>query len=62
MVRRRFLSVERKLQRDDKLRKTYVQFMYEYLAMGHMEKLLETYRLVLSLMALLQRHSWLRNV
>jgi len=41
MARCRFLSVERKLQRDDKLRKAYVQFMVEYLAMGHMEKVCE---------------------
>ncbi|KAF0684220.1 DUF1758 domain-containing protein, partial [Aphis craccivora] len=39
MARCRFLSVERKLQRDDNLREAYVQFMNEYLEMGHMEKI-----------------------
>lgn len=41
MARCRFLSVERKVQRDDKLREAYTQFMDEYLAMGHMEKISE---------------------
>lgn len=39
MARYRFLSVERKLQRDDKLREAYIMFMNEYLEMGHMEKI-----------------------
>lgn len=39
MARCRFLSVERKLQRDEKLREAYVMFMNEYLEMGHMERI-----------------------
>jgi len=41
MARARFLSVERKLQRDEELKLQYVQFMKEYLDMGHMERLRE---------------------
>ncbi|XP_015373225.1 PREDICTED: uncharacterized protein LOC107168354 [Diuraphis noxia] len=42
MARCRFLSVERKLQRGDKLREAYIQFMDEYMEMGHMEKIDES--------------------
>ncbi|XP_060864276.1 uncharacterized protein LOC132940560 [Metopolophium dirhodum] len=41
MARSRFLSVERRLQRDEGLKLQYIQFMDEYLEMGHMEKLHE---------------------
>jgi len=34
----RFLNVERRLQRDDKLRTEYTSFMKEYLEMGHMKE------------------------
>lgn len=33
---RRFKSLERKLDRDDQLRNSYVKFMDEYIALGHM--------------------------
>ncbi|KAL7725853.1 hypothetical protein ACLKA6_014887 [Drosophila palustris] len=33
---RRFKSLERKLDRDDQLRNSYVEFMDEYIALGHM--------------------------
>ncbi|CAI6377504.1 unnamed protein product [Macrosiphum euphorbiae] len=38
MATTRFLSVERRLQRDDKLRTEYTRFMKEYLEMGHMKE------------------------
>jgi len=38
MATNRFLSVERRLQRDDKLRTEYTRFMGEYLEMGHMKE------------------------
>ncbi|XP_008183125.1 uncharacterized protein LOC103309446 [Acyrthosiphon pisum] len=38
MATTRFLSVERRLQRDDKLRTEYTRFMKEYLEMGHMKQ------------------------
>ncbi|XP_015375644.1 PREDICTED: uncharacterized protein LOC107170130 [Diuraphis noxia] len=41
MARTRFLSVERRLQRDEKLKLQYVRFMKEYLDMGHMERFRE---------------------
>lgn len=37
----RFLSVERRLQRDGELRTNYVKFMEEYFQMGHMEEVIE---------------------
>lgn len=40
MATSRFLSMERKLQRDDALRIEYVKFMSEYLMMGHMEEII----------------------
>lgn len=36
MARKRFLSVERRLDRDLSLKNMYVQFMDEYLSLGHM--------------------------
>lgn len=38
MATSRFLSVERRLQQDEDLRSNYVNFMDEYLQMGHMEE------------------------
>lgn len=39
MATSRFLSVERRLQRDDALKTSYINFMDEYLQMGHMEEI-----------------------
>lgn len=36
MAKKRFLSVERRLERDSSLKSLYVQFMDEYLSLGHM--------------------------
>jgi len=41
MATARFLSVERRLQRDPELRRQYIQFMDEYLKMGHMKKVMK---------------------
>lgn len=41
MATSRFLSVERRLQKDAELKIQYVQFMEEYLKMGHMRKMHE---------------------
>ncbi|XP_055590249.1 uncharacterized protein LOC129742374 [Uranotaenia lowii] len=38
---RRFLATERRLSRDENLRKQYEEFMEEYLHMGHMHKVFE---------------------
>jgi len=38
MATARFLRVERKLQRDDKLRTENTSFMKEYLEMSHMKE------------------------
>jgi len=37
----RFLSIERKLMRDEKLKKEYTTFMEEYLGLGHMEEVID---------------------
>lgn len=37
----RFLSVERRLMRDEKLKGEYTRFMEEYLALGHMEEVID---------------------
>lgn len=36
---RRFISVERKLSKDDDLRQQYISFMQEYINLGHMEEI-----------------------
>lgn len=36
MARKRFLSLERRLERDSVLKSMYVEFMEEYLSLGHM--------------------------
>lgn len=36
---RRFLSLEKRLQSDDKIKKGYSDFMEEYISLGHMEKI-----------------------
>ena len=41
MAKSRFINVERKLQRDEELRREYVKFMDDYLRMGHMEEVAE---------------------
>ncbi|XP_055591276.1 uncharacterized protein LOC129743315 [Uranotaenia lowii] len=41
IARRRFLSTERRLSRDENLRKQYQEFMEEYVRLGHMEKIVE---------------------
>lgn len=38
MATSRFLGVERRLQRDERLREEYVKFMDEYLKLGHMQE------------------------
>ncbi|XP_055591222.1 uncharacterized protein LOC129743267 [Uranotaenia lowii] len=38
---RRFLATERRLSRDENLRKQYEQFMEEYVHLGHMQKIVE---------------------
>jgi len=38
MATTRFLSVEKRLQKDDKLRTEYTNFMNEYIEMGHMKE------------------------
>lgn len=38
---KRFASVERKFQRDPELKKEYVEFMREYLRLGHMRKIID---------------------
>ncbi|XP_050065913.1 uncharacterized protein LOC126554977 [Aphis gossypii] len=38
MATSRFLSVERRLQRDEALRAEYLKFMNEYIALGHMKE------------------------
>jgi len=40
MATSRFLSVERRLQKDPYLRTEYIKFMQEYLEMGHMQEVL----------------------
>lgn len=40
MATSRFLSVERRLQRDEALKTSYINFMDEYLQMGHMEEVI----------------------
>jgi len=37
----RFISVERRLMRDEKLQKEYTRFMEEYLDLGHMEEVID---------------------
>ncbi|XP_008181389.1 uncharacterized protein LOC103308916 [Acyrthosiphon pisum] len=37
----RFISVERRLMRDEKLQKEYTRFMEEYLELGHMEEVID---------------------
>lgn len=39
MARSRFLNIENKIQRDELLRVEYVNFMNEYIEMGHMEQI-----------------------
>jgi hypothetical protein len=39
---KRFLAIERKLQRDEKLKSAYTKFMREYESLNHMSKLNET--------------------
>ncbi|XP_060861782.1 uncharacterized protein LOC132938783 [Metopolophium dirhodum] len=41
MAMSRFISVERRLSRDEQLRTEYVNFMTQYLEMGHMEEVIE---------------------
>ncbi|XP_027839404.2 uncharacterized protein LOC114121329 [Aphis gossypii] len=41
MATSRFISVERKLSRDEHLRTEYVKFMTQYLETGHMEEVIE---------------------
>ncbi|XP_008187361.1 uncharacterized protein LOC103310533 [Acyrthosiphon pisum] len=41
MAMSRFISVERRLSRDEQLRTEYVKFMTQYLEMGHMEEVIE---------------------
>lgn len=38
MATLRFINIERRLQRDDHLRKEYINFMSEYIQMGHMHE------------------------
>ena len=39
MARRRFFSLERRLQRDTALKKSYKEFLQEYTALGHMSEI-----------------------
>lgn len=41
MATSRYLNVERRLQRDEGLRREYTQFMQEYISLGHMKKATE---------------------
>lgn len=41
MAMSRFISVERRLSRDEQLHTEYVKFMTQYLEMGHMEEVIE---------------------
>jgi len=42
MATSRYLSIERRLQRDECLRKEYTQFMQEYISLGHMKEATES--------------------
>jgi hypothetical protein len=41
MATSRYLNVERRLQRDESLRREYTQFMQEYISLGHMKEATE---------------------
>lgn len=41
MAKSRYLNIERRLQRDEDLRKEYTQFMQEYITLGHMKEATE---------------------
>ncbi|XP_060836335.1 uncharacterized protein LOC132918997 [Rhopalosiphum padi] len=43
MATSRFINIERRLQRDDHLRKEYTNFMTEYINMGHMYEVIATH-------------------
>jgi len=42
MATSRYLNIERRLQRDECLRKEYTQFMQEYISLGHMKEATES--------------------
>lgn len=43
LATKRFKSLERKLQTDEKMRKEYIKFMQEYQRLGHMKKVVDDY-------------------
>ncbi|CAG9562226.1 unnamed protein product [Danaus chrysippus] len=48
MAKRRFLSLERRLERDSHLKNLYISFMREYINLGHMSENVEQHKIVVS--------------